>query len=136
MDHSARRSMKNAANCEKYGELQGSRNRNMSNAYGASNISMLEARLSEGLFELLNISFGEAVLTKRIGVHAVGVLSRVFHFVLQRSPSLSSHLRARSRCRVLAGASGARSSWVKCDEKSGGLSFFLDLRSGEATRRI
>lgn len=34
MDHSARRSMKNAANCVKYGELQGSRNRNVSNAYG------------------------------------------------------------------------------------------------------
>lgn len=64
MDHSARRSMKNAANCEKYGELQGSRNRNMSNAYGASNIPMLEARLSEGLFDLMNISFVEKVLRK------------------------------------------------------------------------
>lgn len=49
MDHLARRSMKNAANCVKYGELQGSRNRKVSNAYGASNITMLEARLSEGL---------------------------------------------------------------------------------------
>ncbi len=33
MDHSARRSMKNAANCVKHGELQGPRNRNESNAY-------------------------------------------------------------------------------------------------------
>ena len=48
MDHSVRRSMKNAANCVKYGELQGSRNRYMSNAYGAF-IFMMEARLSEGL---------------------------------------------------------------------------------------
>ena len=40
--------MKNAANCVKYGELQGSRNRYMSNAYGAF-IFMMEARLSEGL---------------------------------------------------------------------------------------
>lgn len=55
MDHSARRSMKNAANCVKYGELQGSRNRNMSNAYGAFNITMLEARLSEGLLTSLII---------------------------------------------------------------------------------
>ena len=48
MDHSVRGSMKNAANCVKYGELQGSRNRYMSNAYGAF-IFMMEARLSEGL---------------------------------------------------------------------------------------
>ena len=38
MNHSARRSMKNAANCAKYGELQGSRNRNVSNAHCAFNI--------------------------------------------------------------------------------------------------
>lgn len=118
MDHSARRSMKNAANCEKYGELQGSRNRNMSNAYGASNIPMLEARLSEGLFDLLTISFEETFLTKRIAVHAVIACSPWFSFFCKRSPFLSSHPRARSRCRVLAGASGARPSWVKCDEKS------------------
>lgn len=49
MNHSARRSMKNAANCAKYGELQGSRNRNVSNAHCAFSIFLLEARLSEGL---------------------------------------------------------------------------------------
>jgi len=38
MDHSVRGSMKNAANCANYGELQGSRNRYMSNAYGAFSI--------------------------------------------------------------------------------------------------
>lgn len=65
MDHSARRSMKNAANCVKYGELQGSRNRNMSNAYGAFNITMLEARLSEGLLTSL-IIFG---VSQRLGNH-------------------------------------------------------------------
>lgn len=48
MDHSARRSMKNAANCVKYGELQGSRNRNMSNAYCTFSTLVLEVRLSEG----------------------------------------------------------------------------------------
>jgi hypothetical protein len=58
MDHLARRSMKNAANCVKYGELQGSRNRNVSNAYGAFNIPMLEARLSEGLLVSLMIFMG------------------------------------------------------------------------------
>lgn len=63
MDHSARRSMKNAANCVKYGELQGSRNRNMSNAYGASNIAMLGARLSEGLLKFM-IIFGSEKFPK------------------------------------------------------------------------
>lgn len=53
MDHSARWSMNNAANCVKYGELQGSRNRNQWNAYSAFYIPMLEARLSEGLLEVV-----------------------------------------------------------------------------------
>ena len=68
MDHLARVAMKNAANCVKYGELQGFRNRNMSNAYCGSGIYLSEPRLSEGLlnhiehfvagweeFKLLNI---------------------------------------------------------------------------------
>lgn len=61
MDHSVRRSMKNAANCVKYGELQGSRNRYMSNAYGAF-IFMMEARLSEGLLNGINHLLSCAIL--------------------------------------------------------------------------
>ena len=49
MDHLARIAMKNAANCVKYGELQGFRNRYMSNAYCGSGIHLSEPRLSEGL---------------------------------------------------------------------------------------
>ena len=49
MDHLARIAMKNAANCVKYGELQGFRNRYMSNAYCGSDIHLSEPRLSEGL---------------------------------------------------------------------------------------
>jgi hypothetical protein len=49
MDHLARIAMKNAANCVKYGELQGSRNRYMSNAYCGPVIYLAGPRLSEGL---------------------------------------------------------------------------------------
>lgn len=49
MDHLARIAKKNAANCVKYGELQGFRNRYMSNAYCGSGIHLSEPRLSEGL---------------------------------------------------------------------------------------
>lgn len=52
MDHLARIAMKNAANCVKYGELQGSRNRNMSNAYCGPVIYLSGPRLSEGLLYL------------------------------------------------------------------------------------
>lgn len=52
MDHLARIAMKNAANCVKYGELQGSRNRNMSNAYCGPVIHLTGPRLSEGLLVL------------------------------------------------------------------------------------
>lgn len=65
MDHSVRRSMKNAANCVKYGELQGSRNRYMSNAYGAS-IFMMEARLSEGLLNGINHLLREHVWLSQV----------------------------------------------------------------------
>jgi hypothetical protein len=43
VDHSARRSMKNAANCAKHGELQGFKNRYMLNTYCDSG---LRARVS------------------------------------------------------------------------------------------
>ena len=49
MDHLARIAMKNAANCVKYGELQGFRNRYMSNAYCGPVIHLTGPRLSEGL---------------------------------------------------------------------------------------
>ena len=49
MDHLARIAMKNAANCVKYGELQGFRNRYMSNAYCGPVIYLPGPRLSEGL---------------------------------------------------------------------------------------
>lgn len=49
MDHLARIAMKNAANCVKYGELQGFRNRYMSNAYCGPVINLTGPRLSEGL---------------------------------------------------------------------------------------
>lgn len=49
MDHLARIAMKNAANCVKYGELQGFRNRYMSNAYCGPAIHLTGPRLSEGL---------------------------------------------------------------------------------------
>lgn len=70
MDHSVRRSMKNAANCVKYGELQGSRNRYMSNAYGAS-IFMMEARLSEGLLNGINhlLREHESGSLRGLGIH-------------------------------------------------------------------
>lgn len=51
MDHLARIAMKNAANCVKYGELQGSRNRYMSNAYCGPVIHLPGPRLSEGLLQ-------------------------------------------------------------------------------------
>lgn len=51
MDHLARIAMKNAANCVKYGELQGFRNRYMSNAYCGPVIDLTGPRLSEGLFK-------------------------------------------------------------------------------------
>ena len=74
MDHSARRSMKNAANCAKYGELQGSRNRNVSNAHCAFNILMLEARLSEGLLVYMTTILCVLLSTyMKIGVHRLGV---------------------------------------------------------------
>lgn len=51
MDHLARIAMKNAANCVKYGELQGFRNRYMSNAYCGPDIHLSGPRLSEGLLK-------------------------------------------------------------------------------------
>ena len=95
--------MKNAANCVKYGELQGSRNRNMSNAYGASNIAMLGARLSEGLLKFMTI-FGERVskVAEFTGLGALLDMSRC-----QSAP------RASSRYRVPEGAR-AFASWVPC----------------------
>ena len=72
MDHLARIAMKNAANCVKYGELQGFRNRYMSNAYCGSGIHLSEPRLSEGLL-MYNKHFAGTrellVITMRIGPH-------------------------------------------------------------------
>ena len=73
MDHSVRRSMKNAANCVKYGELQGSRNRYMSNAYGAF-IFMMEARLSEGLLNGIDHLLSRVEI-KRAGSGVSGFIS-------------------------------------------------------------
>lgn len=56
MDHLARIAMKNAANCVKYGEMQGYRNRNMSNAYCGPVIHLTGPHLSEGLLNFANIS--------------------------------------------------------------------------------
>lgn len=74
MDHSVRRSMKNAANCVKYGELQGSRNRYMSNAYGAF-IFMMEARLSEGLLNGIDhlLSRASTGRLRGLGIHGAAV---------------------------------------------------------------
>lgn len=51
MDHLARIAMKNAANCVKYGEMQGYRNRYMSNAYCGPVIYLTGPHLSEGLLK-------------------------------------------------------------------------------------
>lgn len=56
MDHLARIAMKNAANCVKYGEMQGYRNRYMSNAYCGPVIHLTGPHLSEGLLNITNIS--------------------------------------------------------------------------------
>ena len=65
MDHLARIAMKNAANCVKYGELQGFRNRYMSNAYCGPVIHLPGPRLSEGLlnFNKLFMVFVHTALT-------------------------------------------------------------------------
>lgn len=55
MDHLARIAMKNAANCVKYGEMQGYRNRNMSNAYCGPGIRLSGPHLSEGLLNAMSI---------------------------------------------------------------------------------
>jgi hypothetical protein len=77
MDHLARIAMKNAANCVKYGELQGSRNRNMSNAYCGPVIHLPGPRLSEGLLRL----------DEHLVVHAAlrGTPMRVLGFTLAES---------------------------------------------------
>lgn len=62
MDHLARIAMKNAANCVKYGELQGFRNRYMSNAYCGPVIHLTGPRLSEGLLNF-NKRFAAAMST-------------------------------------------------------------------------
>ena len=51
VDHSARRSMKNAANCVKHGELQGFRNCHLSNAYCGLGALVSGPRLAEGLLQ-------------------------------------------------------------------------------------
>lgn len=56
MDHLARIAMKNAANCVKYGEMQGYRNRYMSNAYCGPVIHLTGPHLSEGLLNITSIS--------------------------------------------------------------------------------
>lgn len=104
MDHSARRSMKNAANCVKHGELQGSRNRNMSNAYGASNIAMLGARLSEGLLKTL-IIFGESFISSKVSEFTPHVwrcspgCGKFLSASQEREPDIES-LRGLGSCRL------------------------------------
>lgn len=70
MDHLARRSMKNAANCVKYGELQGSRNRDLSNAYCGTGIYLSVLRLLEGLLKfILAFLWGEQRSKVHITLH-------------------------------------------------------------------
>lgn len=102
MDHLAHRSMKNAANCVKYGELQGSRNRNMSNAYCAFNITMMEARLSEGLFTLKHQGYGGRNNETHITVCFSESERKLAHFCLLPEERYKSGIQSR----VPAGAKG------------------------------
>ena len=84
MDHLARIAMKNAANCVKYGEMQGYRNRYMSNAYCGPVIYLTGPHLSEGLLKsyahlavvtlfMLPLLRSEecATTTTSLGIHSV-----------------------------------------------------------------
>lgn len=73
MDHLARIAMKNAANCVKYGEMQGYRNRNMSNAYCGPGIDLSGPHLSEGLLNAMSISLlcDNRRREASIGIHRV-----------------------------------------------------------------
>lgn len=69
MDHLARIAMKNAANCVKYGELQGFRNRYTSNAYCGPVIYLPGPRLSEGLLNCnKRVTCGHPRLVIHVGV--------------------------------------------------------------------
>ena len=74
MDHLARIAMKNAANCVKYGEMQGYRNRYMSNAYCGPVIHLTGPHLSEGLLNTTNISWlshQSCGICPSIGIHPI-----------------------------------------------------------------
>ena len=121
MDHLARVAMKNAANCVKYGELQGFRNRNMSNAYCGSGIFLSEPRLSEGLL----YHNEHLVVGWRLSRKGLANLSSITYWV---PPQVTLVLPCCSRATV------KQSTWLKSTRSvpSPGMELVLFLRQSFA----